>query len=355
MLLSSRGDTLDTRVVIRFDSLPLEAVHSASSSTLAPIDTVNNALLHLRLDSLAATAAVPVTISAYEVDTSATTDTSVATLTPLFVSQHFIGSKTFTAGADTVSIPILDTLVLARLKAGKPLRIGLRISANASVSTHVYATESLLTPTTLTFRVSADTTIPRVAIVPRSATPGNDKIVSGNLGDFTLIVVGTSVPSTSFLAVGGLPASRTYLRFNIPSRIIDSSIVVRATLLLTQFQNTSPDYADSMLVQPNIVVAGAVVTDTARAAQVISSRLVTMEPLVTFPQSSGIKEIEVAPVFPAWALQNESAFPRALVLRSAQEALSPQQALFYSSEALDPLVHPKLRISYTFRSRIGTP
>jgi hypothetical protein len=356
MLLSSRGDTLDTRVIIRFDSLPLEAVHSTSSSTLVLIDSVNTALLHLRFDSLAATATVPVTVSAYELDTSATPDTAVATLAPLFVPAHFIGAKTFAPGtlADTVSIPISDTLVLAKIKARTPLRIGLRISANKSVSAHVYATESGLPPA-LTFRVSADTTVPVVGLTPYSATPAEDKIVSGNQSDFTLIVIGTTTPSASFLAIGGLPASRTYLRFNIPLRLIDSSNVVRATLLLTQALSTSPDQTDSMLVQPNIGVAGATITDVGRAAQIISATLVTMEPLVTFPPSTGLKEIEVAPVFVAWALQQPSVFPRALVLRGGQEAIAPQQVLFYSSRAADPSVRPKLRISYTLRARIGTP
>ena len=356
MLLSNRGDTLDTRVVVRFDSLPLEAQTTAASTTVAPIDTVNTTLLHIRFDTIAATASVPVTVSVYDIDTSATTDTSVATLAPLFAQPHQIGSKTFAPGTlrDTVSIPISDALVLSKIKTGQPLRVGLRISSSKSVSAHVYAVESLQGPT-LTFRVSADTTVPVIGLIPYSRTPVGDKIVSSNQSDFTLIVIGTPTPSPSLLAVGGLPASRTYFRFNVPLRIIDSSIVVRATLLLQQRPSVSPDQADSMLVVPNIVVAGAAVSDTGRAAQIISTRVVATEPLVTFPQSAGTKEIEVAPIFGVWALQDESAFPRAIVLRGGQEALAPQQALFYSSEATDTALRPKLRITYTLRARIGTP
>jgi hypothetical protein len=354
MLLSSRGDTLDTRVIVRFDTLPL--ITSTAADTTVPITFVDSVYLRLRFDSLAAGATIPITISAYDVDTSATNDTAVAVLAPLFTPARFIGSKTFAPGTlvDTGSIALPRAFILGKIQGRQRLRIGLRISASQSVSARVLSTETLEGPY-LTMRVSQDTSIAAVSQSAYSATPVDNKVVAGNISDFTLLVIGTPLPAGPYLAVGGLPVSRTYFRFNLPSLLVDSATVVRATLLLTQLPGATPDEADTMLVQPNIVVAGGVVADPGRAAQIFSSTLVTMEPLVTHPQDTGVKEVEVAPVFPAWALQNETNFPRAIVLRSGQENLSPQQALFYSSEATDTAKRPKLRISYTLRARVGTP
>jgi hypothetical protein len=156
--------------------------------------------------------------------------------------------------------------------------------------------------------------------------------------------------------VGGLPGVRSYLRFNIPSRIVDSSLVIRATLLLTQLPSASPDAKDTMSIQPFLVLAGAGVTDPLKAAQIIAPGNVTgTEPLKLFPNGSGVREAEIGQFFKFWSVQTDAQLPRAIALVSTQEDYSPQQALFYSSNAADPSVRPKLRISYTLRSRIGTP
>ncbi|HXC24897.1 MAG TPA: hypothetical protein VNU46_03205 [Gemmatimonadaceae bacterium] len=357
MLLSNRGDTLDTRVIARFDTLPTVTLTSSGSTTsTAAISFVDSAYLRLHFDTTQVGATVPVTISAYDVDTTAGNDTSVATLAPLFTPERFIGSITFPFGkpTDTASIAIPSAFMLGKIQAHKRLRIGLRISSTQSASARILSTETLEGPE-ITMRISQDNTIAGIALTAYSTTPVDDKIVAGNLADFTLLVIGTLAPPDTILAVGGLPVERTYFRFNLPSLIVDSAIIVRATLVLTQAPGATPDQADTMLVYPSIVVAGGIVTDPGRAAQIISSTLVTMEPLVTHPEDIGVKEIEIAPVFPAWAVQNETEFPRAIVLRSGQEALSPQQARFYSSEALDPSKRPQLRISYTLRTRVGAP
>lgn len=356
MLLAALGDTLDSRVIVRFDTIPAQVQTQAGSLTTGPITFVDSALLHLRFDTAAAKLGVAVTISVYDVDTTATNDTAVATLAPLFSPAHFLASKTFAAGAlhDTASIQLPSAVVLAKAQAGQALRVGIRIMSTGSVSVPILATETLFGPR-LTMRIAADTAIPAITVFPSSRTPSDSRLIAGNLSDFTLVVVGTPTPPNTILAVGGLPASRVYLRFDIPPRIVDSSIVVRATLVLTQLPSASPGGADTMRVQPTLGVAGVAVTDSVRAAQIISNRLTAFEPLVTFPQQSGVKEIEIAPALSVWAARPDTVLPRTIVLLSTHEQVSPQQALFYSSEALDPAVRPQLRISYTLRSRIGTP
>ena len=60
LLLASRGDTLDTRVVIRFDSLPTK--FNASVDTGRTILSVDSAHLRLRLDTLSLKVSGPLTI-----------------------------------------------------------------------------------------------------------------------------------------------------------------------------------------------------------------------------------------------------------------------------------------------------
>jgi hypothetical protein len=98
------------------------------------------------------------------------------------------------------------------------------------------------------------------------------------------------------------------------------------------------------------------VTDPVKAAQIFAPvTYAAFNPVGIFPGASGPREFDVAPAFRFWAAQSDADLPRAVELQSAQEDFSPQQSLFYSSSASDPTVRPKLRISYTLRSRIGLP
>ncbi len=356
MLLSSRGDTLDTRVIVRFDTLPSRSQPKSGDTTTTAINMADSVYLKLHIDSTAAKANIPVTLSLYDVDTSAPNDTSASVLAPLFVPSRLIVSQQFAAGAlaDSVSIRLPNSVVLAKARAGQRLRLGVRVGAARSVSLRIASSEVTIGPM-LSLRTSADTAIKPVTLTPYSATPADNRSIAQSLADFTVVVIGTPPPSAGLLAVGGLPATRGYLRFEIPSRIVDSSLVVRATLVLTQRASASPDPADTMLVRPFLVLAGASVTDPTKAAQIIASDTTQFAALRTIPGASGVREIEIAPAFAFWSVQTDAQLPRAITLRSAQEDFSPQQTLFYSSSAADPALRPKLRISYTFRSRIGIP
>ncbi|MGI8509761.1 MAG: hypothetical protein ACR2MQ_10585 [Gemmatimonadaceae bacterium] len=356
MLLSSRGDTLDTRVIIRFDSLPTRSRANASDTTTTLINVADSVYLKLHVDSSAARANVPVTLSIYDVDTPEQNDTAASVLQPLFVPSRLIVSQQFAAGAlaDSVSIRLPNSVVLAKARAGQRLRLGLQIGATGSISLRVASSEAPLIGPALSLRTSADTSVAKVVLTPYSATPTDNRSIAQSLGDFTLVVKGTPVPSAGLLAVGGLPSTRGYLRFNIPSRIVDSSLVIRATLLLTQRASGAPNPTDTMLVRPLLVFAGPSVTDPAKAAQITADSS-QFAPLATLPGTSGVREVEIAPAFRFWSAQSDALLPRAITLKGSQEEFSPQQALFYSATASDPTLRPKLRISYTFRARIGIP
>jgi hypothetical protein len=179
-----------------------------------------------------------------------------------------------------------------------------------------------------------------------------ESIAAGHLSDYTLVAKGPPPGSPSDLDIGGLPARRVYLRFNIPDSIIDSSTVVRATLLLNQIPNSALDPTDTVRITPHLVLAGKAVTDLSKASQIIAE--LTADTLIVRPGDSGLKQVEIARAFTIWRTQDTTTTPRAIVLSSLTEGNSPLEIRFSSSEAA-PSLRPRLRISFTKQVPLGLP
>ncbi len=353
MLLASRGDTVDSRVVLRYDSLPRRFRKVSADTTTTEITTVDSAMLRLRLDLSEKQLAGPITVSAYDVDTDAS-DTSAAALLPLFSAARLIGSQTFASAdlKDSVRVPLINAVVLAKARANARLRIGLRITGNTG-QFHINATESGA-PATLSFRVSADTAVKPLTFTPNSTTP-EDAEQKLAFADFRLLVRSPASGPPQAVLVGALPPKRTYMRFLIPSSILDSSSVIRATLLLDQLPNAAFGALDTVAIVTHIVIAGKAITDPEQASRLIAAAEFTrVDTLRVAANSAGRREIDIAPVLRIWRAQGDTLGPRAIVLRSAREGISVPQAWFYSVEAA-PALRPRLRISYTPSNPFGLP
>ncbi len=351
LLLATRGDTLDSRAIIRFDSIPARYTKPGSDTTSFEITTPDSVLLRLIVDTVGSKLPGPLTLDLYDVNSDAP-DSAIAPIAALFTPARLITSSTFalTALKDTINVKIPGAAILAR--KGGPMRIGIRARSTASVQLRLFSQEGAGSPSALSFRVSPDTTIARVVLLPYSKTPVGQPILAQSLNDYTLLVRGTPAGPANSLNIGGLPASRVYMRFNVPAFLVDSVDVVRATLLLTQIPNTSLDPADSMSIIPNLSLAAGAVTDVAKASQIIA--VVNTDTLTVVPGGSGVKTLEVATVIGLWRLQTANETPRALILISTREGQSALQSRFYSREAA-PELRPRLRISYSARKSTGLP
>ena len=351
LLLATRGDTLDTRVIIRFDSLPTTFV--PAGDTARPITSVDSAYIRLRLDTLSIKGTGLVTIEAYDVDTAAN-DTSTAAVLALFRPDRFISSQTFSRAelTDTLKYFISNSAVLSRIQAKTPLRVGLRATGVPNSAQMRFLSSEALAGPILSFRATPDTATHPVSVFPFSRTPVGDPILSSVLVDYTVVAKAPPPAPPTILAVGGLPSRRIYLRFDIPSAIIDSATVVRATLLLNQIPNTALDPEDQVLVIPQISLAGKVVTDPTKAAQII--REISSDTLKLKPGDAGTRNVELARAFSLWRTQPPDTLPRAIVLQSLSEGGSPLEIRFSSSEDVAAL-RPRLRISYTSRVPLGLP
>lgn len=354
MLLASRGDTLDSRVVIRFDSLPQRYRKVATDTTTTVITTVDSAFVQLRLDLSEKQIAGAITVSAYDVDTQAS-DASAAALLPLFSADRLIGSQTFASAdlKDTVRVALSNAAVLAKARANARLRIGLRITTGTG-QFHIRSTESGTSPM-LSFRVSADTAVRPLTFTPFSRTPADSAERQLAFADFRLLVRTPPGGPQQALLVGALPSKRTYMRFLIPKSILDSSSVVRATLLLTQIPNRGFGPRDTALVVTHIGIGGKAITDPEQASRLIAaSEFTQIDSLRIAASDSGVREIDIAPVLRIWRAQGDTLGPRAIVLRSGREGVSAAQAWFFSTEST-PGLRPRLRISYTPANPFGLP
>jgi len=350
LLLAARGDTLDTRVIIRFDSLPAKFVPHAD--TARPITTVDSAYIQLRLDTTAIKGAQTVTIEAYDVDTTAN-DTTTAAVLALFRPDRFISSQTFTRAklTDSLKYYISNAAVLAKIKTNARLRVGLRATGPVSSQLRFASAEGGASPL-LFFRATPDTATKPLTVAPLSKTPLNDRIAASHLSDYTVVAKGPPPAPPNVLATGGLPAHRVYIRFNIPSRIIDSTTIVRATLLLNQVPNSAIDPTDTVAILPQVVLAGKAVTDPAKAAQIIAN--ISVDTLKLRPGDSGLTNVELARAFGLWHTQQPDTLPRAIVLKTVSEGNSPLEIRFSSSKDVAAL-RPRLRISYTSQVPLGLP
>ena len=350
LLLAARGDTLDTRVIIRLDSLP--ATFIPLGDTARPITSVDSAYIQLMVDTLSIKGAASVTIEAYDVDTTAN-DTSTAAVLALFRPDRFISSQTFARAelTDTLKYFISNAVVLDRIQNRTRLRVGLRATGPGSSQMSIASAEGGAGPI-LFFRATPDTTTKPLTVIPFSKTPADQSILARNLTDYTVIAKGPAPASPNVLAVGGLPPRRVYFLFNIPSSIIDSATVIRATLLLNQLPNASIDPTDTVKLLPQVSLAGRAVTDPVKAAQIIAN--ISADTLHIRPGDSGLVNVELAQAFSLWHTQRPDTLPRAIVLKSITEGFSPLEIRFSSSEDVAAL-RPRLRISYTSKVPLGLP
>jgi hypothetical protein len=350
LLLASRGDTLDTRVIVRFDSLPSTFI--PTGDTARAIMSVDSAYIQLRVDTLAIKGDGPFTIEAYDVDTTAN-DTSTAAVIALFRPDRFISSQLLarTELKDTTKYFISNAAVLAKLQSGARLRVGLRVTGPTSSQIRIRSFEGGASPL-LSFRATPDTTTRPLVVIPRSTTPVGDAIVASNLTDYTVIADAPPLAPPGDLALGGLPPRRIYMRFDIPSDIIDSATVVRATLILNQISNPALDPTDTVFILPQLVLAGKVVTDPGKAAQIVAD--ISRDTVRVRPGDAGPTNVELAGAFTAWRLQPPDSLPRAIVLKAINEGNSPLEIRFSSSEDASTL-RPRLRISYTTRVPLRIP
>jgi len=352
LIVAHRADSLDTRVITRFDSLPQTYKFQNTDSSIVRMDSAFIIAPRLLSDS-AAKFNADGRFEVYDV-TDAVNDTAVADLAGQFTASNKIGELPYAKGdsPDTLRISINPARVLSRLQNGRNLRVGLRMVSTGSDLYRIPSTNTAA-GLKLTLKPNSDTLASPVTVSPVTYSPVDPVFLRFPLSDFQITVVG-ALPAANVLRVGGMPARRVLLRFDIPSRIVDSTVVVRASLMLTQRPSTSPEAGDTISVQIVPIVASSQATDLHTQLEFAGGAFFPVDSLRTVPKDSGVVSLEMVRLLRAWKGQNPVSTPRIAALFLSSEGTKLSSFDFFSIEAAQSL-RPRLRITYVPRVNSGQP
>jgi hypothetical protein len=359
------GDSVQTAAILRFDSLIRILPDTDTLAAPKPITRVDSSGVKFTViaptDSTRDTILVPdtVTFLVFDVDANAPDlDTGAvhAQLNNPPIASRVV-PRDSVKGA--ISIRIDTGWVAEHVRDGKRIRLGIRIQSAKSTQLRIGSADGGL-PASLFYFGFSDTS---KAFTQRNVnTHTNGSPPFNSLADYDLVLKGTPPPAAGILAAGGIPGSRIYMRFSVPSALIDSSAtIVRANLILHQLANVdfgTADTADTILLQTGVVQASPGVTNIAAATLLAAppgSLGITGVPTINFrPEVARPDTIPLVGVFSLWRRLGPLRSQRAIVLESTGEGIEPRQYLFYSNTAADSL-KPRIEISFIPRSGFGLP
>jgi hypothetical protein len=315
MRFPRRGDSVSVRDTLRgytIDSVALGLTIVARDTTLTGLQLQLYRLPPL-LDSTTTWAGVdPAFVPENLITTVAVPDT---------VKRGTVRAVLQGSDLARVAIPPADSGVLALgVRVDAPTFTGVRLGAAASGLGGVFITYATLdVPDTGTAKLRS---LPLVA------------------GFNSSVAAVQQTDDPNLLTIGGDPASRALLRFQLPPRIRDSATIVRATLELTP---VAP--INGLPTDPVQLRARAVLADLGAKSPVESRFGVAADTLDA--GTFGTVGIEIVRLMQQFWLGTTTR-PTALILSLAPEleAASFSRPVFYSTRAADSLVRPRLRISY---------
>ncbi|MEY4608907.1 MAG: hypothetical protein RL625_1124 [Gemmatimonadota bacterium] len=359
LFLAARGDTLDVRAVVRFDTLPRK--YSPVGDTLTAISRVDSATLALQLKRTGAPLPASFVLEAYDVTDSLAADTVPLALVPSFTASRRLGSVQIDSAdfkdSIAVKIPLESAMLLPILTDTlRLLRIGLQVRAVGSVEVTVTGSAGGGSAPTIRYRASADTAVRALTARPFSKTPVTPAGLAGEFQDYLIVVRAPNPQAAGRFVVGGIPGHRSYLRFDLPSWLTDSVAVLTARLELTQEPMRGLDPARSFVVRVHVGLGAWELADLNRAARLLAplGTFIT-DSLVLAPGDSGIKRLEMNGVVRQWRTVNgRRPVPSTLILRPDIEGTSALSARFYGMGAA-PALRPRLRVSYVPAIRYGQP
>jgi len=346
------------RAVIRFDTITTSV--TPTNDTTRAITQVDSAFLRIILDTARARIPNQIRFELYDVDDTVETDSLSAPVNARFSPNRRIGGITVARAflPETLNVPVSDSAVLAKINNRGRMRIGLRVDGDGPAWIRVGSTVGTA-GATLIYKGSPDTTVAMISVSPLSNYPAGtfEEGLRSGLTNYSIVAKNAIPQFTNTMNVGGNPGRRAYLRFNIPSHIVDSSTIVRATLILTQRPIPYGDLRDTMTIHAEVVLAGPQVTDLRRAANIISAPgLDVTDSLLISPRDSGQKTVNMFLLLRAWRTQDGLLYPppRAIVLRASPENVLPFEASFFNSSSA-PALRPAMRISYVPSITFGVP
>jgi hypothetical protein len=276
----------------------------------------------------------------YRLTPSIDSTTTFADVAPAFVPGSLIATIPVPDTQNTGTVrAVFDAADLNRVEipaadSGR-LAIGIRIEAPPATGVRLGALASGSSPLFITY---ATLDVPDTGAV---------KLRTLLLGpSFNTFVSDAPQAPDTMLAVGGSPSARALLRFSLPSRILDSATIVRATLELI------PVAPIPGLPTDRARLLGRAVLSDVGAKSPVSSTAGRV-PEDTLEAGTGAVSLEAVRLVELWL--GAARRPTALVLSLTPEGASFSRPVFYSTRAADASLWPRLRISYLRSFPFETP
>jgi hypothetical protein len=330
LLVSNGLRGYEERAIIRFTPRN-DSVNVRDTLRAYTIDSVAFGLTLLARD----TNSTGLQVHLYRLPPALDSSTTYAQVDPAFIPENLV---TTIAVPDSVNVgtlravlqgPDLARVAIAPTDAGV-LALGVRIDAPAPTGTRLAASASGTGPVFITYATLN---------IPDTGT--------ARLRTFTQVPAFNSslapvqqVTDSTLLIVGGEPSSRALLRFDLPPRIRDSAIVVRATLELTP---VAP--IPGLPTDPARLGARAVLADLGAKSPVESRFGIGTDTVAA--GTSGTVDIEIVRLMQQLWLESPTR-PTALVVSLVPEleAATFSRFVFHSTRAADPAVRPRIRVNY---------
>jgi len=368
------GDSIVSGAVMRYDSLQRNFPRADTTKPFVPVVSVSSA--SLQFSSTPDTTMIRDSLRFEVIDVDANVpDLDTATIHQLFITRPALG--TLNVKKDSVStlhtLPIDTAFVRQHVTTNTRIRLGLRVYSYGHDTTG--NVQVGIIPITSTNSLTGTQTGPSLQYMGHAAAPATDSLTFTNysvskssggpefryLANYQLVLKGSPPPPAGVLPVGGLPSSRVYLRFNLPSELIDSSTtIVRATLLLHQLGDQTFTDVDSASLTPRVVVASPAVTDISKAVLLLADPTTVPLPSVRMNPSetrtdSLVLVSKSSSIVTLWRAEGPLIMQRAIVLQSSLEGRDARRFLLYSDAAADTALRPHLHLTYIPRSGFGLP
>jgi hypothetical protein len=368
MLVASNGDSLDIRSIVRFDSVAFKYFpHDTGngSDTLSDAPMALHPYVRLVFDTLSFNSNGAFTLRIYDVDTVGN-DTSIAVLSSLFRPDRLVGDTTFAFGTDSARILLDSAIIATHVRGDKIVRLGIRLLGAARMRIRSPASG---TPPIFVYYPDTDTVdVAALQTRAHSTTPVTDTLLKFRLTSYPLIVIGSSPPIGNHLDVSGMPARRIYFQFALPSKIIDSSTVIRATLTLTKMPNGLKQFfpRDTLHVLVSGIIATPGVSDPSRAAAFAAPpTLIGLDTTLVIAPAGPVEgpitladSVNFEFVIPSrhWSGRGIDTVSRSIVLAGDWEGANPLLASFYPADPSVPAaLRPHVHLAYVKRLTFGIP
>jgi hypothetical protein len=360
---------------MRYDSL--QRNFPRSDTTKPPVPVVSVSAASLQFTTTPDTSIIRDSLRFEAIDVNANVpDLDTATIHQLFLTRPALGK--LNVKKDSVSVqhtmPLDTAFVRQHVTSGTRIRLGVRVfsyghdsTGNVQVGiipiTSTSSSTGSQTGPTLQYmgHPAAGSTTDSLNFVNFSVSKSSGGPEFKYLANYQIVLKGSPPAPAGLLPVGGLPSSRVYLRFNLPSALIDSSTtIVRATLLLHQRGDVNFSDPDSISLTPRVVIASPNVVDISKAALLLAEP--TTVPLLAVrvnPNETRTDSIVLvskgASIVTLWRAEGPTLMQRAIVLQSSGEGRDPRRFLLYSDAAPQDSLRPRLHLTYIPRSGFGLP